>query len=262
MDVTERRKFIAEQVATEGEVEFAALAEICDVSEMTIRRDIEVLEQEGLIRRVVGGAIAVGGTAQEPPFHSRASVAAQEKEHIARAVVSLVSPGETVFLDSGSTVLSVARAIRQTAMPLTVITPSVLAGLELSDCPEISVHLVGGLLRPGELSVIGSDTTESLARFNCDTAVIGVAGVDSAGGISDYHHDEAYVKRTAIAISKRTIVAADHTKLGRAALIKIAELSEVSNLVTDSDRRNKTVRAAEAAGISVVTVKPQEVVAR
>lgn len=262
MDVSERRKFISEQVATDGEVEFAALAEVFQVSEMTIRRDIEVLEQEGLLRRVVGGAIAIGGTAQEPPFHSRASVAAQEKEHIAKAVVELLSPGETVLLDSGSTVLSVARAIRQRDIPLTVITPSVLAGLELSDSPSITVYLAGGLLRPGELSLIGSDTVEFLGRFNCDTAVLGVAGVDAKGGVSDYHHDEAYVKRAAISSTQRTIVAADRTKLGKSALVKIADLEEISALVTDADRRDKTVQSAEASGVSVVTSKPHETVRR
>lgn len=253
-----RRKFIAEQVAALGEVEFAVLAENCDVSEMTIRRDIEVLEHEGLLRRVVGGAISTAGTAQEPSFRSRAAEAAQEKEHIAKAVVDLLNPGETVLLDSGSTVLSVAREIRQRELSLTVVTPSVLAGLELSDCPAVTVYLAAGQLRPGELSLIGSDTVEYLGRFNCDTAVLGVAGVDGAGGISDYHRDEAYVKRAAMAVSKRTIVAADHSKLGRSALVKIATLADVSALVTDGDQRNKAVRDAIAAGTRVITVKPRE----
>ena len=260
MDVSERRKFIAEQVAIHGEVEFASLATSCEVSEMTIRRDIDTLEDEGLLRRVLGGAIAVGGTAQEPPFHSRASVAAQEKEHIAAAVVDLLSPGETVFLDSGSTVLSVAREIRRRQLALTVVTPSVLGGLELSDLPGTAVYLAGGELRPGELSLVGSDTIDYIGGFNCDTAVLGVAGVDALGGISDYHHAEANVKKAAIRIAKRTIVAADRTKLGRAALVKISDLEAMSVLVTDADRRNSTVKAAESLGISVTTVEPREMV--
>lgn len=258
MDVNERRKFIAEQVSGRGEVEFAALAGQCDVSEMTIRRDIEVLEAEGVLRRVVGGAIAIGGTAQEPPFQSRASIAAEEKEHIAQGVVGLLTAGDTVLLDSGSTVLSVAREIRRRGIPLTVVTPSVLAGLELSDAPGVTVYLTGGMLRPGELSLIGADTIEYLERFNCDTAVIGVAGVDASGGISDYHHDEAYVKKAAMNASKRTIVAADRTKLGRSALVKIAPLNEIFALVTDADRHEQAVRDAELAGISVITVEPRE----
>jgi DeoR/GlpR family transcriptional regulator of sugar metabolism len=261
MDVQERRKFIAEQVATLGEVEFAQLAEICDVSEMTIRRDIETLERAGALRRVVGGAIAVGGTAQEPPFQFRASLAAPEKEHIAHAVVDLLSSGETVVLDSGSTVLSVAREIRRRAITLTVITPSVLVALELSDCDAIDVHLLGGLLRPGELSLIGPDTVEQLNQFNCDTAVLGVAGVDVAGGISDYHRDEAYVKKAAICAARRTVVAADHSKLGRSSLIKIAGLEEISVIVTDGRLIHPTLVEAQARGVSVIAVRPKEEVA-
>ena len=262
MDVTERRKFIADQVVSHGEVEFSALADILGVSEMTIRRDIEVLEQEGLLRRVVGGAICVVGTAQEPPFHSRATIAAQEKEHIASAVVDLLNPGETVLLDSGSTVLSVAREIRARELALTVVTPSVLAALELSDVPHVNVFLVGGALRPGELSVIGSDANEYISRFNCDVAVLGVAGVDADGGISDYHHDESYVKKAALAASKRSIVAADRTKLGRSALVKVAELGAISSLVSDADPNHPTLLEAAARGVLVVTTKRREVLDR
>jgi len=258
MHVNDRRTFITEQIATRGEVEFAQLAEICDVSEMTIRRDIETLEQAGMLRRVVGGAIAVLGTAQEPPFQSRASLAAMEKEHIAAAVVGLLSPGETVALDSGSTVLSVAREIRRQAIPLTVITPSVLVGLELSDCAFINVHVLGGLLRPGELSLIGSETVAQFGRFNCDVAILGVAGVDVAGGISDYHYEEAYVKKAAIRASARTIVAADRSKLGRSSLIKIAGLEEISAIVTDGSERHPTLREAQIRGVAVTTVKRRE----
>lgn len=262
MDLQERRKFIAEQVLALGEVEFVQLAETCDVSEMTIRRDIETLEQTGALRRVVGGAISVGGTAQEPPFRSRASIAAREKEHIAHAVVDLLSSGETVILDSGSTVLSVAREIRRRAIALTVITPSVLVALELSDCDTIDVHLLGGLLRPGELSLIGHDTVEQLSQFNCDTAVLGVAGVDVAGGISDYHRDEAYVKKAAILAARRTIVAADRSKLGRSSLIKIAALDEISVIVTDGRPYDPTLVEAQSRGVTVALVEPKETVSK
>ena len=258
MSVRERRRCIAEQINVLREVEFGRLAEHFDVSEMTIRRDIDALEEEGVLRRIVGGAIAANGTAQEPSFRYRASIAAQEKEHIARGVVDLLSPGETVILDSGSTVLSVAREIGQRKLPLTIVTPSVLVAIELSENEGIAVHLTGGMLRPGELSLIGAETTQNLSRFNCDTTVIGVAGVDSIGGISDYHHEEAYVKRAAMNVSKRTIVAADRSKLGKSALVKIASLSEISALVTDASRHELTVREAELAGVSMFTVAPSE----
>lgn len=237
-------------------MKFAELAEICDVSEMTIRRDLETLEKAGTLRRVVGGAIALGGTAQEPPFQWRASMGAKEKAHIASAVVDLLPAGETVFLDSGSTVLSVALEIQRREISLTVITPSILVGTELSNSKGVDVYMLGGRLRSGELSLIGSGTVEQLNQFNCDTAVIGVAGVDLAGGISDYHHDEAHVKKAAISIAQRTIVAADRSKLGRIALIKIAGLKHISALVSDGAHSNPTLVEARSHGVHVTTVEP------
>lgn len=257
MDVSERRAYIAGQVASAGEVEFGALAETLQVSKMTIRRDIEILEEQGVLRRVVGGAISLKGTSAEPTFESRASLAAQEKEHIAEAVVDLLTPGETVLLDSGSTVLSVARAIRKRGLTLTVVTPSALAGLELSDSPGVTVYLTGGLLRPSELSLIGPCTIDAISRFNCDTYVMGVAGVDAIGGISEYHYEEAHVKVAAMAMSQRIIVAADQSKLGRSALVKIAELADIQALVTDAPKNHPTLRAAAKLGVSVTSVEPR-----
>jgi DeoR/GlpR family transcriptional regulator of sugar metabolism len=257
MDVSERRSLIAEKVISSGEVEFTVLAESLGVSEMTIRRDIEFLETQGVLRRIMGGAISLQGTSTEPSFDSRASASAREKEHIAEAVVDLLVPGETVLLDSGSTVLSVARAIRKRGLELTVVTPSALAGLELSDCPGITVYLIGGLLRPHELSVIGPETIRAIGNFNCDTYVMGVAGVDAIGGISEYHYDEAHVKQASMKVAKRVIVAADQTKLGRQALVKIADLSDISILVSDAPKRNRTVAAATKLGVNVVSVEPR-----
>jgi len=259
MDAGQRRQLIAEEVALRGEVEFTALALEFGVSEMTIRRDIETLEAQGLLRRVVGGAIFMKGTSAEPPFESRASLAAQEKEHIAQAVVKLLIPGETVLLDGGSTVLSVAREIRKGDLNLTVITLSALAGIELADCPHVTVHLTGGLLRPHELTLIGPDTIETLNRFNCDTYVMGVAGVDAQGGVSDYHYEEAHVKESGMKSAKRVIVAADASKLGRSALMKIAELGAITTLVTDAPKNHPTVVEALKLGVEVVTTSPAQV---
>jgi DeoR/GlpR family transcriptional regulator of sugar metabolism len=257
MDVHERRSFIADRVTSSGEVEFAVLAETLGVSEMTIRRDIEFLESEGVLRRILGGAISLQGTSAEPSFDSRASASAREKEHIAEAVVDLLVPGETVLLDSGSTVLSVAREIRKRGLELTVVTPSALAGLELSDSPGVTVYLIGGLLRPHELSLIGPETINAIERFNCDTYVMGVAGVDAIGGISEYHYEEAHVKEAGMKVATRVIVAADQTKLGRSALVKIADLSDISILVSDAPKRNRTVAAATRLGVQVVSVQPR-----
>jgi DeoR/GlpR family transcriptional regulator of sugar metabolism len=255
VDVSERQRLIRERVLAEGEIEFATLATEFGVSEMTIRRDIDLLESEGIVRRVIGGAIAFGKTA-EPPFKARSNIEAVGKRHIAEAAVTRLSAHETVLLDSGSTALAIARAIHGRGLELTVVTPSVLAAVELVDEPGTTVLLAGGHVRAGELSLIGAETAEFFSRYNCDTFVMGVAGVDAQHGFSDYHREESAVKRAAIRAADRLIVAADHTKLGRTHLVNIAPLSAADILVTDSDPHHEVITAAAASGVEIVSVEP------
>ena len=170
---------------------------------MTIRRDIEALEALGVVRRVVGGAIAVPGKDTEPSFATRMADAAQEKIHIADVVADLISRNETLILDSGSTALAVANSLKGRGLGLTVVTPSVLAALALVDEPETSVVLTGGELRSGELSLIGPTAEDTLANYNCDTYVMGIAGVDGKRGASEYHREEGNVKQAAMRSADR-----------------------------------------------------------
>lgn len=254
MAAKKRRAIIEERVATHGEIDFATLSKEFGVSEMTIRRDIDALESSGIVRRVVGGAIAATGKSSEPPFEARAAEAAEGKMHIAEAVVTLLQPHETVILDSGSTVLAVARAIRGKQLGLTIVTPSVLVALELADEPDTTLLLTGGLLRPGELSLIGLDAEETFAQYNCDVYVMGVAGVDAVRGISDYHRGEGSVKKAAIRAADRVIVVVDEVKLGRVQLMNVAPLDAVDALVTDGDPDHPTLVTARDLGVNVLCV--------
>jgi DeoR/GlpR family transcriptional regulator of sugar metabolism len=256
MDARERRTRIEERVVATGEVQFAALAAEFDVSEMTIRRDIEILRDAGIVRRVSGGAIALAGTAFEPSYGLRAGLAVEEKMHIAERVADLLVPGETVALDGGSTVAAVARAVRGRGLELTVVTPSILVASTLADDDGTTIVLTGGRVRSGEMSLIGPDAEAAFTRYNCDTFVIGVAGVDADRGLTEYHPQEASVKRAAIAASSRVIVGVDAAKLGRIHFVNIAPLSRVSTLVTDGAADDPTVRAAAQAGAEIILVPP------
>ena len=256
MDVKERRALIEEWIQRDGEVSFVVLAERCAVSEMTIRRDVEALESQGIVRRIVGGAIAVPGKSIEPPYDQRAQSASDSKAHIAVETVKLLRAGETVILDSGSTVLAVARAIRGQNLGLTIVTPSIKVALELADEPETTVLLTGGLLRPGELSLIGSEVDETFRRYNCDAYVMGVAGVDAERGLTEYHRQEGGVKISAAHAADRVIVAADRSKLGRVQLVNIAPLAGLSAIVSDGNPDHPALVAARAAGVQVVCVPP------
>lgn len=256
LDVTERRRLIRDLVQEQGEVDFASLAGRFQVSEMTVRRDVDALEVEGLVRKVMGGAIATGKFV-EPTFESRMGAESVGKEHIGATVANLLHHKETVILDSGSTALAVARAIRGRRLELTVVTPSVLVAVELADEPGTTVVLTGGTVRPGEHSLIGDDAVSALRRYNCDTFVMGVSGVDATRGYSDYHRDESAVKRAAIESADRLIVVVDRTKLGRAHLAQVAPLAAADLLVTDAAPDSDVIRAAEAAGVRTVFADPR-----
>jgi DeoR/GlpR family transcriptional regulator of sugar metabolism len=235
VDAKSRRDRIAQRVRTDREVGFAELAAEFDVSEMTIRRDVESLEMLGLVRRVVGGAIALSRKDSEPSFATRVANAAEEKRHIADAVADLIGPAETLILDSG-----------------------LLAALELVDEADTTVVLTGGELRPGELSLIGPAAEDTLGNYNCDTFVMGVAGIDGERGISDYHQSESRVKRAASRRADRVVVAADKSKLGRVTFVSIAALAEVDVIITDGPSDHPALVAARTLGVEVVTVASHE----
>ncbi|WP_404473180.1 DeoR/GlpR family DNA-binding transcription regulator [Microbacterium aerolatum] len=256
---TTRTQRIRERLLIDGEVEFAALAAEFGVSEMTVRRDIDSLESEGLVRKVIGGAIALSKIS-EPTFEARSGLDVTSKKHVAEYAVSQLSPHETVVLDSGSTAFAVAHAIRGRGLGLTIITPSLLVATELRSEPDTTLLLTGGLLRPGELSLIGIEAVESFRRYNCDTFIMGVAGIHARRGFTDYHRDESAVKRAAIDASDRLIVLADRSKVGRAQLSSIAPLSAAEIIVTDAAPDSPALESASAAGVSVVTVPgPSEI---
>lgn len=251
MNASARRSLILERVSFLGEVDFSSLSKEFDVSEMTIRRDIESLEAQNVVRRIIGGAISLNGKSSEPPFEMRAAAAASEKSHLAQVAVQLLKPHETVILDSGSTVLAVARAIRGRGLALTVVTPSILSAIELADEPDTVVLLTGGKLRPGELSLIGSEAEDAFRRYNCDVYVMGVAGIDADRGASEYHRDEGNVKRYACRAADKVIAVVDKSKLGRVQLVNVAALSEIDVIVTDADPDHPVLIAARAAGVDV-----------
>ncbi|AQA05727.1 DeoR family transcriptional regulator [Mycobacterium sp. MS1601] len=254
MDVKTRRQLIEQRARAEREVSYTALATEFDVSEMTIRRDIEALEARGVVRRVVGGAIAVLGKDTEPSFAIRVTDAVLEKDHIADTVADLIGPKETLILDAGSTSLAVARSLRGRSLGLTVVTPSLPIALALVDEPQTNVVVTGGELRSGELSLVGSSAEEILTRYNCDTYVMGVAGIDAERGFSDYLQAEARVKRAALSRADRVIVAADRSKLGRVTFVSIAALSRVHTIVTDGAADHPALVAARSSGVEVLSI--------
>jgi DeoR/GlpR family transcriptional regulator of sugar metabolism len=227
-----RRRALARAVRQRGSVPVTELAAELGCSEMTVRRDLDVLERDGVIRRVHGAAVATGLRASEKPYQVRAFESGEEKEHIGRAVAALISDGETVVLDAGTTTAEVGRALRGrqvTVMPLGIRT---LVDLAYDD----QVHLIapGGDVRPGELVVTGDLAEVAFERLRFDTFVLGACGIDARVGVTTHVPADARVKRAAIASSARTILAADQAKLGIVTFGYVCPLSALERMVTDA----------------------------
>jgi DeoR/GlpR family transcriptional regulator of sugar metabolism len=233
-----------------GEVTVGELSEGAEVSEMTIRRDLEALERAGALRRVHGGAISAVSRSYEPPFALRAGREPEAKQRIGRLAATLLSQGDTATIDVGSTALELARALRD-AERLTVLTPSLRVANELADNAQIRLIVTGGAARPGELSLVGDVAERTFEDLHADVVFLGVGGVDKIG-LTEFNLDDTRVKRAALRSARRCVVLADATKLGRVAFARVCPLERVDVLVTDSGADDVALQPIRDAGVEVL----------
>ncbi len=230
----ERKRQIAGMVAPGRSLRVPDLSRRFGVSEMTIRRDLTELESEGVLQRVHGGAVALAGTDRErTPFALRRAENEDSKRAIARAVVDLITDGETVLLDIGTTCLYIAAELRRRS-GLVVVTNSINAALEVAAGSAHQVILLGGQLHgSSEHSLVGPAAIESLRQYRVDKLVLGAGGITLDRGLVYFDPQEVEVRRAMLEVSARVIVAADHTKFGRDSFVALAPLERASVIVTD-----------------------------
>lgn len=251
-----RRAEIESLMGDRAEVDIQSLAAHFGVSEMTIRRDLGALEEDGVVRRLVGGrALLLDAKSREPALSTRATAAYETKSHIGRVVADLLVDDEVVFIDGGSTALAVAHALRGSGRALTVLTRSLLVAEELADESAIEIFLLGGRLKSSERLTTSSTMSDDLRHYNVDTYVMGISGVHPTRGLTDYDPDESAGKRLAIERADRVVLVADHSKLGRVLMSRVAGIEEIGVLVTDANAQDD-VLAAMPSSLSVVLVEP------
>ncbi|TSB21659.1 DeoR/GlpR family DNA-binding transcription regulator [Streptomyces sp. NBC_01525] len=252
MGNTERHQRIIDALREAGRLGVAELAALTGASEMTIRRDLELLATDGVLERYRGGARSLLLRGEEPPFALRAREGQEAKRRIGAEVAGLLADGESVVLDAGTTCLEVARALesrRLTVMPLSLHAANALAA-----APRLTLLLPGGRPRPGELSLTGPLTLASLAAVRFDTAVLGCCGLTAADGLTAYDLDDAAVKRAALAAARRVIAVAPAPKLSRTALATVAPADALHTVVTDARAPREETEALDGAGVRVLRV--------
>jgi DeoR family transcriptional regulator, fructose operon transcriptional repressor len=246
----ERHRRIHELLREERVVRVSALSERLGVSEVTIRRDLEVLERRGMLERTHGGAVATQWVRSEPAYGEAASTNPLEKRLIGATAAALVEPGDALYLNGGTTTLQVFRHLR--APGLKVATNHVGIALEAAD-RDVELLLLGGHYRAPSNSVVGPFATEALRRTHATKAFIGVEGISVGSGLTTPVAAEAEIARVMIEQTRgRVLVVADHSKIGTVADFVIAPLEEVDALVVDEGCSEAYRQRLTEAGLEVI----------
>ena len=241
---------ILAQLASSGSVSVRELSETLDASPATVRRDLELLEQQKLLSRSHGGAVR-NGLLYELPVRYRGGQRAAEKSRIADAAVERIGGAQTVGLTGGTTTTEVARRLRDRA--LTVVTNAVNIASELVISETIRLVVTGGVARPQSYELIGPLAERTLEGLNVDLMFLGVDGI-TASGLTTHDEVEAHTDRKMVERAARVIVVCDSSKIGRSALSSICEIAEIDELITDLDAPGEQLEELRAAGVAVVQV--------
>jgi DeoR/GlpR family transcriptional regulator of sugar metabolism len=253
----ERQQLILETVRDNRQVTVAGLSRRFDVSEVTIRRDLRELAEQGALRRAHGGAVAAMPAPPEPPVVQRIIQAESCKECIGRAAAALVTNGESIFIGSGSTTAYVARHLVDRE-DLTVVTNALNIATELATAAGVTVVVTGGLMRASELSLVGHITEQALREVRVDKVIMGMRAISLEAGMTNDYLPEVMTDRTIIEMAPELVVVADHTKFGTVASAYLAPIERITTLVTDSETDAETLARLQGMGIRVIVADEGE----
>jgi DeoR family transcriptional regulator of aga operon len=259
LDKQQRRlNIIQSALQQSGSVAVDDLSAKLGVSVVTIRRDLDTLEEQGLLRRTHGGAVSIEPLFYEPFKRDRAFLAqvekmADEKRRIGRAAAALITPGETIAVTPGTTTAEVIRGLPLN-YNITVVTNTANIVMELSKRKDVDVFVTGGHLHGEWFSLVGPTAIRSLENMLIHTLFIGADGIDSRWGASAYSSDEAELNGTMVKHARRNIAVVDHTKFGIVANWRICETGSLHTLITDTGATPKMIAPFQKLGIQVIRV--------
>lgn len=247
----ERLEIIKELVLQEKRVYVSKLSEKFDVTEETIRRDLEKLELQGIVTRSYGGAILnVEKTNEDMPFYNRTKINIEGKQYIAKKAVEFIREGSTIVADCSSTVLEVLKSLRN-RKDITIITNSV-GVIEEFKMSETNIILTGGFLRQRSLSLQGSIAQNTIKNYNVDIALMSCKGLDINKGILDSNEAEAEIKRIMIRQANKVILLVDHAKYDKTSFVKLFDYENVDYIITDKQPREEWIDLFHSNNIEVI----------
>lgn len=259
MTAVDRRERIALLLAQSGYAAIADLAEHLGVSEMTVRRDLDVLAEKGIVERAYGGAVARSGDRAaridtiEPGIDERIRLNSDAKAEIGRVAAGLITPGQTIAVDIGSTALCLAHAIK--GEDVRVFTSSLKIALFLSSGTP-RVYSVGGEICGSEPSVVGAMARRQIESFRFDWMFLGASGL-AEDGLYDYSLEDTEIKRALIERARRTVALIDSSKFDRLSVARVAALSAIDILITDRSPAGELAARLQDAGVEIMVAQPE-----
>ncbi|RBL90621.1 MULTISPECIES: DeoR/GlpR family DNA-binding transcription regulator [Chitinophaga] len=253
INIAERHKYILDKLAEKGYVNVVDLCKELDVSGVTIRKDLKLLEDKALLFRSHGGATINNPYTNDKPVNEKEKLRSEEKNKIGQAAAALIAPNDAIIIASGTSVLSLAKNIHPKGH-LTIITGALNVALELIRIPDVEVIQLGGHLRTSSSSVTGPYAEKILEDFSCSKLFLGVDGIDLEFGLTTSNIMEAHLNQKMIATVQKIIVLADSTKFGKRGFGRICGLEDVDEVITDTAISPHVVKAMEDMGIKVTIV--------
>jgi DeoR family fructose operon transcriptional repressor len=251
----ERKPKIVEYLQEHARASVQELSKVFQVSESTVRRDLQELEDANLLKRTHGGAVCLENVNFEPTFVEKEDKFRKEKESIAKKASEFIQDGDTLVIDSGTTTLYLAKEIRRFSN-LKVVTNSIIVAQELQGISGIEVIIIGGTLRQNTLAMVGPIAEQTLSMLRVDKAFIATNGLDLQVGLTTPNILEAATKTKMIDIAKQVFIVADHTKIGKVTFAKFADLARIDTCIVDDKVPEDVIRKMEDSGVCVHVVNP------
>ena len=229
-----RQSELLSEVKARGSVSVEALAERFGVTLQTVRRDVKLLAEAGLLARFHGGVRLPGSTTENIAYRQREALHADGKQRIARAIAAQVPNGCSLLINLGTTTEAVARALLK-HQGLHVITNNLNVASILADNPDCEVIVAGGLVRHRDRGIVGEATLDFIRQFRVDIGLIGISGIEPDGSLRDFDYREVKVSRVIMEQSREVWMAADHSKFNRPAMVELARFAQLDRLFTDAE---------------------------
>lgn len=247
----ERRNAILSKLVLEGKVLVSDLSKEFGVTEETIRRDLEKLDNDGLVHKTYGGAVKADNINLDLPFQVRKQKNVEGKQHIAALIADMIDDGAYLMLDSSTTALCVIKHIMN-RKDITIITNSIEILIELCNKSEWNIISTGGTLKEGALSLVGYQAEKMVSGFHVDMAICSCKGIDASIGVTDSNERDSAIKNAMFGSAKKRILAVDSSKFDRASFVKVCDLSSIDTVVTDCEPDGVWLSRFSESGVDII----------